>query len=281
MVDRERLRALERQRRVHLHLDWWSLDEWLASDALVTTSDGGELLGGMLAVPVDMADSKRLASARSDAAWLRWCALADGAPATPVLRGLFATLDGRLAANGVSHIFCAITRQVWLTPYLADAGFGPHDEVVTLTRRVGTDPEATAGPATIRQAIEADLDGVAALDGAAFEPEWRYSRDVLRRALHSAERFRVIVCDGALAGYYFVAAADGNAHLTRIAVHPAAQGRGIGRALMRDALRESACAGAVTMSLNTQTSNSRAQRLYERFGFRRIGHHLKILRRSR
>lgn len=265
---------------MHLHLDWWSLDEWLGSDALATATDGDALLGGMLVMPVDMADPARLASARSDAAWLRWCALADGAPATSVVRALFNTLDARLSAAGVSRVFCAATHQSWLMPYLADAGFRPHDEVVTMRRLVGSGADVAPGAATVRRATDADIDAVAALDAAAFEPEWRFSREVLRRALHSAERFRVAECDGSPAGYYFVAAADGNAHLTRIAVRPEAQGRGIGRTLLGDALREAERAGTYSMSLNTQVSNARARRMYERYGFRAIGHHLKILRRS-
>ena len=55
-----------------------------------------------------------------------------------------------------------------------------------------------------------------------------------------------------------------------IAVRPDAQGRGVGRALMRSALAWCADERVATLTVGTQTSNVPAQRLYTGLGFRPI-----------
>jgi ribosomal protein S18 acetylase RimI-like enzyme len=57
------------------------------------------------------------------------------------------------------------------------------------------------------------------------------------------------------------------ARLNAIAVHPDAHGRGIGRRLLAHAEEMARARGAVTMSLNTATTNRRALRLFEPAGY--------------
>jgi len=57
------------------------------------------------------------------------------------------------------------------------------------------------------------------------------------------------------------------ARLNAIAVHPDAHGRGIGRRLLRRAEEGAKARGAVTMTLNTATTNRRARRLFEPAGY--------------
>ncbi len=59
------------------------------------------------------------------------------------------------------------------------------------------------------------------------------------------------------------------AHLDAIAVHPRAEGQGVGGALLEQAERRARALGAVVMSLTTAVGNSRAQRLFARHGFLR------------
>jgi ribosomal-protein-alanine N-acetyltransferase len=70
------------------------------------------------------------------------------------------------------------------------------------------------------------------------------------------------------------------AHLNRIAVHPAHQGRGVGALLLHDALRALWKLGAERVSLNTQTDNYYSQRLYRRFGFEPIGDSVTVWERE-
>jgi len=67
-------------------------------------------------------------------------------------------------------------------------------------------------------------------------------------------------------------------HLVRIAVLPQRRGQAIGVRLLADVVEFSRVRGADLMTLNTQSYNTDAQRLYEWFGFRRTGERQAILR---
>jgi ribosomal protein S18 acetylase RimI-like enzyme len=59
------------------------------------------------------------------------------------------------------------------------------------------------------------------------------------------------------------------AHIRMLGVDPAAQGRGIGRALMDEAIRIARERGKALMTLNTTRRMKSAQRMYESMGFER------------
>jgi ribosomal protein S18 acetylase RimI-like enzyme len=54
-------------------------------------------------------------------------------------------------------------------------------------------------------------------------------------------------------------------------VHPAAQGKGAGRALLSDLFRYITYAGLSRLSVNTQSDNQASLSLYQRMGFVRTG----------
>ena len=74
----------------------------------------------------------------------------------------------------------------------------------------------------------------------------------------------------AAVGYFSFTRYDRWAHLDRLAVHPQWQGRNIGAHLLDYSIRLMAQAGARRVSLSTQSTNHRSQRLYEGYGFRRV-----------
>jgi ribosomal protein S18 acetylase RimI-like enzyme len=77
--------------------------------------------------------------------------------------------------------------------------------------------------------------------------------------------------DGMPVAYQFSTGGEGNAHLSRMTVHPAQQGKGIGAALLANALENYRLQNIKTVTLNTQTDNLPSRRLYERFGFEVTG----------
>jgi len=83
----------------------------------------------------------------------------------------------------------------------------------------------------------------------------------------------VATVDGAVAGYISIrpptelAASSHVQHVTGLAVDPALQGRGVGRALVEAAVAEAARRGARRLTLRVLGPNAAARRLYESCGF--------------
>jgi ribosomal-protein-alanine N-acetyltransferase len=66
---------------------------------------------------------------------------------------------------------------------------------------------------------------------------------------------------------WYAPAVDRYARISDLHILPAFQGRGIGRALIREALARIHAAGIETVFLETDENNERAQKLYEGEGF--------------
>lgn len=103
-------------------------------------------------------------------------------------------------------------------------------------------------------------------EDAASEAAEGRSEERLHRAL--AERTILVADDGsALVGYVEF----DDAELCRLYVETKLQGRGVGRALLDAALANPRLANAERVVLQVWDENTRAVRLYESVGFRRIG----------
>jgi ribosomal protein S18 acetylase RimI-like enzyme len=68
--------------------------------------------------------------------------------------------------------------------------------------------------------------------------------------------------------------------LQRLAVHPAAQRQGLGRALVLDSLRWASRWRVDRVLVNTHTTNVAALELYEGLGFQRLREQLHVFERS-
>lgn len=159
----------------------------------------------------------------------------------------------------------------WAGPHLRARGFRPLTEVMTLVKFDRVLPDVSGADAHLRPVLEADILAVVAVDQAAFTPHWWCSEATARRRAAASSHFAVAELAGKVVGY-----ADGDlrspaAHLNRIAVHPAHQGRGVGARLLNDALRGFWRRRAEWVTLNTQADNHYSQRLYHRFGFEPTG----------
>lgn len=61
------------------------------------------------------------------------------------------------------------------------------------------------------------------------------------------------------------------AHIATIAVHPGFRGKGYGKRLLAESLRQSIYKGAVSATLEVRENNQLAQRIYAQFGFTIVG----------
>jgi ribosomal-protein-alanine N-acetyltransferase len=156
----------------------------------------------------------------------------------------------------------------WLIDELKNRQFAPCDWLLAFERVDDTlPPPPKIASARLRTAHVSDLPELMELDNLAFEHIWHKSGSNISEALAQAASFTVAVVDNKIVAYQWCEMFDRHAHLTRLAVHPQYQGRGIGAQLLHQAITESLNMGADIITLNTQENNQRSQRLYQRFGF--------------
>jgi GNAT superfamily N-acetyltransferase len=79
---------------------------------------------------------------------------------------------------------------------------------------------------------------------------------------------RIVLADGAEAGWLYTAALPEVVWLVEVMILPEHRGQGIGSAALRDVIGS---AGARPVRLKVNVTNTRAIGLYERLGFRRVG----------
>lgn len=177
----------------------------------------------------------------------------------------------RLRALGVERIVTGALAPGERAPFLAN-GFGHHEHLHLLRhdlQRLPIGLDGTDG-STGRRARRRDRPGVLALDHRAFDDFWALDHRGLDDAVRATPttRFRVVPGRGRAAlGYAVTGRASERGYLQRLAVDPDAQGGGIGRALVVDALRWLRRSGARTAVVNTQAHNHAALHLYRGLGF--------------
>jgi ribosomal-protein-alanine N-acetyltransferase len=155
----------------------------------------------------------------------------------------------------------------WLTNELWSYGFETREWIVAFERNSVDLPPAVPDPALTRPAHYKDLGAIMMLDTLAFDHVWRKSVGSFSEALANADFFVVAELDGQVVGYEWCEIYHQHAHLTRLAVHPYYQGRGIGAQLLQEAIVDVMKRGVHLITLNTQEHNHRSRALYERFGF--------------
>ncbi len=160
-------------------------------------------------------------------------------------------------------------------PPLIQNGFALVDGVRYYKYTSRLTPKAPA-PAQLDLAGPGDLPLLAELDAATFPPLWHMDEGELASLLFSS-RLRVARLGGERVGYAALSlngaytdpeSSGPSAFLARLAVHPSAQGRGVGRQLLADSIAYAHSQRHSPIYLNTQVSNEPSQRLYEGMGFR-------------
>ena len=254
------LKALNQRAYRRLPRLWW-WDEYLTDDLFMVIERGRTLVGALFAYPDE-----------SPVAWVRLAVLDDHCDVEEWLDlALPPILDG-LRRRG-TQVLAWMDHGEWAGPYLKGRGYRRLAEVVTLIKCDHAVPEPGTGGADVRlrPAPERDVAAVVAIDRAAFTPHWWHSAATLCRRAAASSHFAVAELAGAVAGYAEGEVHPPAAHLNRVAVHPAHQGRGLGTLLLCDALRAFWRQGAQQVTLNTQTDNHKSRQLYRRCGFEPTG----------
>ena len=269
-LERQHLQAVDDllflNQRVHTHMDWYEPLDWLAQfEAPVKLAWQGRRLVGLLAA----------SSPVNSASWLRLAALHDRISADQVFAPLWCDLSQALLERGCNQVHVLIA-QPWIKHHLRGSGFHFVEDVVTLQRNGSYVPAAAPDDIIIRLAQPDDLLSIARVDDAAFSPPWQMTESELWQAQRVAAICTVATHEQQIVGYQISTLYSDDAHLARLAVAPQQQGRGIGALLVDDLLHRFSRRHVATMTVNTQISNLRSQRLYRRFGFYRNGYDLPV-----
>lgn len=249
---------------VHTHLDWLDSDQWLeTSDSMTLLAwQRGRLIGVLgLSAPLN------------GSTWIRLAAVSDQIEPENVLCMLWDDFVPKLRQMGV-HIVGLLIVSEWIARYAPAMGFQYGEEIVTLARSGFEIPAPLQNHPRIRVAEMRDIPQLATLDQAAFQPPWQMSLHDLRQAYRIASSCTVAVKEERILGFQVSTFFFDGAHLARLAVHPIAQGQGVGGALLGDLLERYTRRGIRMMTVNTQESNHQSRRLYERFGFETNGYDL-------
>jgi ribosomal-protein-alanine N-acetyltransferase len=258
-ADQPAIAALSRfEERVHVHLDWQSAEDWLGAQPFLVAERNKNLMGALACPP-----------APPDTAWVRVFALQGNISADEVWQLLWPRVRQALEALG-THQVAGLSLDDWIDPLYLAAGFTHTHSVVVLTREATPVPCAD-GLAHIRPATPVEHDALLVVDTAAFKPPWQISAVIARKAMAQARWLTVAEVDGQIVGYQLTTPTVNGAHLSRLAVLPQWQGRGLGAALVANMIDLCRREGVREISVNTQDSNAASLALYHRLGFRLNG----------
>jgi ribosomal protein S18 acetylase RimI-like enzyme len=262
---------LSRNFNTHVHLDWQDTDHWITSDPpwIRLAWMEGTLVGVL-----------GLSPALERTSWVRLAGVLDHVPPAPVLSALWADVLPDLRDGDVRTVAMLMIRD-WPIEVVRPLGFTFAEQIVTL-RRADQIPPADVLPEgwQIRPTRADDIPAMTAVDHAAFVPPWQMSMGDIYQAEKVGAHSTVVLAPGEegphIVGYQISTMYFDGAHLARLAVHPSAQGQGVGTALVAETLRYFARRGLYVMTVNTQMSNAASHRVYERLGFRHNGYDLPV-----
>lgn len=201
----------------------------------------------------------------------------------PSVAGLQRCLE-RLRDEGYSSIITSALHPEEARPFL-QAGFAEYDRLRVLSHDLSDlDPphRSTDARVRLRRARRSDRADALAVDALAFPPFWRLDEAGLDEAIDATPRtrFRVAQLDGHTIGYAVTGRAMTQGFLQRLATDPRHMGRGVGSALVLDALRWARRRHVQRVLVNTQDDNDRALALYGQLGFQLTATDLVVLTRA-
>ena len=254
----------------HKHVDWFEPKSWLGSpDFVVSHASNGAK--GCLAIVADP----------GPAAWVRLAALErQGFNRNQAFLQMATMVDevcDYLQETGVS-IIGWMAPIAWPNEWPERLGFIEREKIITYQKPTFKLPELRpVSGLQVRPATLDDMEALADIECKAFAPIWRHSARGLGIAMAHAFSFDVAELNGELVGFQHSAPGRGSAaHLARITVDPTVQGKGVGGHLLAHAINGYQRRGAINMTLNTESANINAQRLYTRFGYAPNGHEFPL-----
>lgn len=122
----------------------------------------------------------------------------------------------------------------------------------------------------IRHMTKDDIDAVYKVEEDCFVDPW--SKDSIRKELkNDLARYLVAEINNQIVGYVGVWFVVDEGHITNVAVHSNYRGKKIGDKLVSEMVKLCKENNLVAMTLEVRTSNTIAQNLYKKYGFKMAG----------
>jgi len=254
--------------RLSVQVPWHKLPDLLFQEPTFVVEQAGEI-GCIFGVTIEPERVARLHVFALRAGWSTTETLAVLLP--DVLNAL-----QRLQIEIVAHL----GTENWLIEALVHNGFERGDTIITMQKTEFSVPTTGNTEITVRPAGAADLHTLVEIDRVAFsDPLWHHTTAGLSK-LYREAAFMIVAGEEMPVGYAYGEVIGRHGHLSRIAVHPAWQGRQLGVRLLAESIAHFKARHVFGITLNTQSDNTRARRLYEWFGFQVLGVEAYVLKRA-
>jgi len=116
-----------------------------------------------------------------------------------------------------------------------------------------------------------DLDQVLEIEESSFPTPWSKASFQGELEENDFANYLVLEIDGRVIGYAGMWLIFDEAHITNVAIHPRYRGQKWGEILMKQLMYRATALGADRITLEVRPSNTPANRLYRRLGFRPVG----------
>ena len=244
--------------QVHRHLDWRDPLGWIGTPPFFVLESQGQTIAA-LGCPPDP----------PSIAWVRLFVNSGKIAPEKSWELLWNSSQEELKKMG-QYVAAAIVIKDWFHDLLKASGFASQQSIVMLERDGGNPPSLVLeNQVTIRSMRTFDLPAVAKVEGLAFDLLWQNSLPVLERAFPQAIWPSVADYHDEVVGYQLSTRNSLGVHLSRLAVHPSWQGKGLGYALVADLIQKAGKSGITHLTVNTQNDNAESLALYQKLDFRK------------
>ncbi len=123
----------------------------------------------------------------------------------------------------------------------------------------------------IRPMVVEDIPMVVAIEEVSFPTPWTTESFVSELKDNNLARYYCLEINNKVIGYMGLWLVIGEAHITNVAIWPGCRGQGWGEYLMLNVMNEMRKLGISSITLEVRVSNTTAQNLYQKLGFKPAG----------
>lgn len=125
--------------------------------------------------------------------------------------------------------------------------------------------------AAVRPMALEDIPTILAIEEVSFPTPWSAESFTSELKDNYLARYFCLERDGKIIGYMGLWNVMGEAHITNVAIWPGCRGEGWGEYLMRCVMNKMMASGVLRFTLEVRVSNTNAQKLYTKLGFKPAG----------